>query len=172
MEPQDNSLKKVMAGIPMSRDASQQGRAEKKQEMLDLLVFSLATSENFGVFVEHVEEVLSVPTIYPLPGVPDYILGVINWHLEIIAVLDLKTMFGLTDAVQGNRPRLLICRLEDMVIGFQVQRVVDVAAIPSHMVQEIPSEMRGEFLQGYIRAGELIALVNLEKLIKQAMKGI
>lgn len=60
------------------------------------LTFILA-GDSFGIPVLKVREIIRHTTIRAVPGMPDYVCGVINLRGKIIPVLDLRLRFGLPD---------------------------------------------------------------------------
>ena len=69
-------------------------------EPLELLVFSLA-GERYAVDTAHVQDVVPLREITPLPCTPSFVLGVVNHRGRILPVLDFRRLFGLAGAL-GN----------------------------------------------------------------------
>lgn len=55
-----------------------------------LLVVFQAGAERFGLDVSRVREVLSVPTLRPLPAAPEYMAGLFDYHGTLVPVIDLS----------------------------------------------------------------------------------
>ncbi|MBN2887372.1 MAG: chemotaxis protein CheW, partial [Chromatiaceae bacterium] len=53
------------------------------------VTFSLA-DETYAIDVLQVQEVLKLTEIAPVPGVPDYILGIINLRGDVVTVIDAR----------------------------------------------------------------------------------
>jgi chemotaxis signal transduction protein len=64
----------------------------------------------FGVGLARVLEVLELPRLIPLPGVPPHLLGLATWRNRSIPVIDLAHRLGLPPAAVGPRSRLLVLR--------------------------------------------------------------
>ena len=53
------------------------------------------SQEKYGINVMQVQEVLRVTEIAPVPGAPDYVLGIINLRGNVVTVIDTRQRFGL-----------------------------------------------------------------------------
>lgn len=94
-------------------------------EVRQWVTFQL-NSQDYGMPVEAVQEVLRVPEIAPVPGAPDYMLGVMNLRGNIVAVIDGRHRFGMAPAAVGERGRVIVLRLDECICGVEVDCVTDV----------------------------------------------
>ncbi len=70
-------------------------RKEKSNdEVLQWVTFQLE-EETYGINVMQVREVLRYTEIAPVPGAPDYVLGIINLRGNVVTVIDTRSRFGL-----------------------------------------------------------------------------
>ena len=81
-------------------------------------------------------------SIYPIPCVPSYLLGVINLRSDIISVLDLCDYFGLPTSEIDDVTRIMVVdpalgKNEEgqLVVGFLVDKVVDIQPISLSEIQ-------------------------------------
>ncbi len=167
-------LKKSLESISGIKTYGLDGEKMPKEEM-DMLIFQ-ASSENFAIPVKEVEEVLPPSKWHFLPGLPSYILGVINWRMEIITILSLEKLLKIPSSrLDKKRSRLIVLKVEDMVIALEVPKVVDVLTFTKESIQNIPADIQsqpqGKFFLGYVKVeNRLIILLDLPKLIKQSME--
>lgn len=95
----------------------------------ELLIFKLGhdpstnTSELFGINVFKVREALVMPTITPMPGAPQHVMGVANIRGQIIPVIDLPAVVGCTPSGHNI---LLVTEYERSVQGFAVEEVEEI----------------------------------------------
>ena len=68
--------------------------APKASEVLEIATFALA-NEHYGVETRYVREVVRLADYTPLPGAPAFLVGVLNLRGEILALIDLRTFFGV-----------------------------------------------------------------------------
>lgn len=100
-----------------------------------LVVFALAR-QRYGLALTAVERVLPMVAVSPLPGCPAAVLGAINVHGEIVAVVDLRQCFGLPAGEYGPGARLLLARTPQRVVGLPVDEVVGMVELPEDAVVE------------------------------------
>jgi len=65
-----------------------------EDEVLQWVTFQLE-NETYGINVMQVQEVLRYTEIAPVPGAPDYVLGIINLRGNVVTVIDTRSRFGL-----------------------------------------------------------------------------
>ncbi|TOM63208.1 chemotaxis protein CheW, partial [Vibrio parahaemolyticus] len=65
-------------------------------EVLQWVTFQLE-EETYGINVMQVREVLRYTEIAPVPGAPDYVLGIINLRGNVVTVIDTRSRFGLME---------------------------------------------------------------------------
>ncbi len=66
-------------------------RKEKSNdEVLQWVTFQLE-EETYGINVMQVREVLRYTEIAPVPGAPDYVLGIINLRGNVVTVIDTRS---------------------------------------------------------------------------------
>lgn len=66
---------------------------QSRGELSQWVTFSLA-DETYGINVMQVQEVLKMTEIAPVPGAPDYVLGIINLRGNVVTVVDTRKRFG------------------------------------------------------------------------------
>ncbi len=139
-----------------------------EDEVLQWVTFQL-DKETYGINVMQVQEVLRYTEIAPVPGAPDYVLGIINLRGNVVTVIDTRSRFGLPSAEVSDNSRIVIIEAEKQVIGIMVDSVAEVVYLRSTEIDAAPSvgtEESAKFIQGVSnRGGELLILVDLNKLL-------
>lgn len=153
----------------MSNKISQ--TADKNQaadQVLQWVTFRLQ-EETYGINVMQVQEVLRYSEIAPVPGSPDYVLGIINLRGNVVTVIDTRARFGLPPAEVTDNTRVVIIEAEKQVIGILVDSVAEVVYLKQSEVDVAPNvgtDESARFIQGVAnREGELLILVDLNKLL-------
>ena len=153
----------------MSNKVSQS--ADKKQvvdEVLQWVTFRLQ-EETYGINVMQVQEVLRYSEIAPVPGSPEYVLGIINLRGNVVTVIDTRARFGLPPAEVTDNTRVVIIEAEKQVIGILVDSVAEVVYLKQSEVDSAPNvgtDESARFIQGVAnRDGELLILVDLNKML-------
>lgn len=120
-------------------------------------------------------------TIFSLPGVPEYIVGVINLRGEIISVINLKVFFSLPNENQGEITKIIIVECADMRVGFLVDSVHGIADFPLSDIQSSMStieKIKSDYLDGeYFQAEDstnsnatVIGIIDIEAVLTAEME--
>ena len=141
---------------------------QSKDEVLQWVTFQLE-EETYGINVMQVREVLRYTDIAPVPGAPDYVLGIINLRGNVVTVIDTRSRFGLIEGEVTDNTRIIVIESEKQVIGILVDSVAEVVYLRSSEIDTTPSvgtEESSKFIQGVSnRDGKLLILVDLNKLL-------
>lgn len=137
-------------------------------EVLQWVTFQLE-EETYGINVMQVREVLRYTEIAPVPGAPDYVLGIINLRGNVVTVIDTRSRFGLMEGEVTDNTRIIVIESERQVIGILVDSVAEVVYLRSSEIDTTPSvgtDESAKFIQGVSnRDGKLLILVDLNKLL-------
>ncbi|GIB58251.1 purine-binding chemotaxis protein CheW [Vibrio cholerae] len=144
-------------------------RKEKSNdEVLQWVTFQLE-EETYGINVMQVREVLRYTEIAPVPGAPDYVLGIINLRGNVVTVIDTRSRFGLMQGEITDNTRIIVIESERQVIGILVDSVAEVVYLRSSEIDSTPSvgtDESSKFIQGVSnRDGKLLILVDLNKFL-------
>ncbi|ARR48753.1 TPA: chemotaxis protein CheW [Photobacterium damselae] len=141
---------------------------DNRDQVLQWVTFQLE-DETYGINVMQVREVLRYSEIAPVPGAPDYVLGIINLRGNVVTVIDTRSRFGLMPGDISDNTRIVIIEAEKQVIGILVDSVAEVVYLRSSEIDSTPSvgtEESAKFIQGVCnRDGNLLILVDLNKLL-------
>lgn len=106
-----------------------------------LLTFSLA-SEDYGISILKVKEIIGMMEITPVPRTPEFIKGVINLRGKIIPVMDLRTKFGMTEQEYDERTCIIVVEVimkgAQKLIGVVVDMVSEVVTLPNEQIEPPP----------------------------------
>lgn len=143
---------------------------KENDPVLQWVTFQLG-EETYGVNVMQVQEVLRVTEIAPVPGAPDYVLGIINLRGNVVTVLDTRKRFGMETRDSDDSSRILIIESAEQVVGILVDSVSEVVYLRASEIEPAPNvgnEESSRFIQGVCnREKELLILVELNKLLTE-----
>ncbi len=153
----------------MSQTAELEVRKDQvNDEVLQWVTFQLE-EETYGINVMQVREVLRYSEIAPVPGAPDYVLGIINLRGNVVTVIDTRSRFGLMQGEITDNTRIIVIESDSQVIGILVDSVAEVVYLRSSEIDTTPSvgtDESAKFIQGVSnRDGKLLILVDLNKLL-------
>lgn len=152
----------------MSDDRNTNPTNDNSDEVLQWVTYRLG-EETYGINVMQVQEVLRYTEIAPVPGAPDYVLGIINLRGNVVTVIDTRARFGLSSSETTDNTRIVIIESDEQVVGILVDSVAEVVYLRSSEIDSAPNvgtEESAKFIQGVSnRDGELLILVDLNKLL-------
>ena len=145
-----------------------QAQQNVEDPILQWVTFRLS-GETYGVNVMQVQEVLRYTEIAPVPGAPDYVLGIINLRGNVVTVLDTRNRFSLQDGEVTDATRIVIVEADEHVVGLLVDSVAEVVYLRQSEIENPPNaghEESARFIQGVCNKNdELLILVELEKIL-------
>lgn len=133
------------------------------QLFLEITEFRLA-SETYGIESAFVREVYPLRDFTPLPGVPAFVLGIVNVRGQILSIVDLKKFFNLPDKGLGELNKLIIIRNERMEFGILADVILGTHAVLVEAIQPAPVTVTG------IGAGYLRGVTNKQVIVLDAEK--
>jgi purine-binding chemotaxis protein CheW len=132
------------------------------------LTFFLA-SEEYGVEILKVQEIIERMPITPVPLTSKYILGVINLRGKIHPVMDLKVKFGMDQTQITEETCIIVIKTSSMMMGILVDKVSEVVNVSSDDIEDTPSfgaDVNTEYLLGVGKTGGHVRLLlDIEKVI-------
>ncbi|MEO0443774.1 MAG: chemotaxis protein CheW [Pseudomonadota bacterium] len=150
----------------MASNAAQKTTSD--DPVLQWVTFRLA-GETYGVNVMQVQEVLRYTEIAPVPGAPEYVLGIINLRGNVVTVIDTRNRFGLVSGEITDNTRIVIIEAEGHVIGILVDSVAEVVYLRQSEIETAPNvgnDESAKFIQGVCHKNEeLLILIELDKLL-------
>ena len=153
----------------MSNLTAQSGKTKEVTDLVLQWVTFKLQEETYGINVMQVQEVLRYPDIAPVPGAPDYVMGIINLRGNVVTVIDTRARFGLPPSEVTDNSRIVIIESERQVIGIMVDSVAEVVYLKQSEIDTAPNvgtDESAKFIQGVSnRDGELLILVDLNKLL-------
>ena len=123
----------------------------------------------FAADIYSVERVLRWQQPTPIPNVPDWIEGIIDYQGRVVPVISLRRRFELPVREVANDTRILVLNAGGEWIAATVDAVLEVASVDASGVQPPPALFRGiaaEYLRGIARRGErLVIFLDVERLL-------
>lgn len=96
-----------------------------EMELVDFRIFKQGQDKVYegiyGVNVSKVREIIKIPTLTELPGVPNYIEGIFDLRGMVIPVVNLAKWMQITEPESSMlKPRVIITEFSNILIGFIV----------------------------------------------------
>jgi len=130
--------------------------------MQQLVVFSLG-SEEYGLPITTVQEIIRYARPRTIPSAPPSVRGVINLRGKIIPVVDLKSRLGL-DGGDAEESKIVIVEAGDVTAGLIVDEVDEVITIDEDTLEQAPTGDVG-YISAVAKVGDrLLVLLDLEAM--------
>lgn len=121
----------------------------------------------YGIDVMKVQEITRALPITEVPLAPAFVQGLINLRGQISTAVDLRELF----AIDGTTPEgsmNVVCRVEDALFSFVVDRIGDVMEVEPEAFEPspdtVPDAIR-RFMGGVFKVpGNLLSVIEIEKL--------
>ncbi|HTB34566.1 MAG TPA: chemotaxis protein CheW [bacterium] len=157
-----------MATEALKRDESKMGADARAGKYL---TFYLNTEE-YGLGILKVQEIIGKQPITPVPRTPGYIRGVINLRGRIIPIMDLKMKFAMGDTAITDESCIIVTQTSGVMMGVLVDKVSEVLNINSADIEDTPSfgvAVDTAFLLGVGKTGDKVKLLlDIDKTISGA----
>lgn len=127
------------ATAPVTNRTVESGE-QRHTEMRHLIkyVSFMLNAERYALSAAKISEVLRYTDITPVPGSPDFILGIINLRGNVVTVVDARTMFGLERRPPARQSRIIVVEIEDFIAGVLVDQVAAVIDLDASCIDAAP----------------------------------
>lgn len=146
---------------------------EIEEKLVQLVIFQLA-ERYYAFYGKTIKEIMTVGEISYVPGMPDYIVGIVNVRGDIESVLDLKGLLRLPQSPCSKRSRILLGEISGTRSGLLVDSVEDVLEIPEEQISATDSmlaEERARYILGESAyKGNALFLLNIEKIFEKLLE--
>lgn len=135
-----------------------------------LVTFRLA-SEEYGVNIMLVQEIILIGQITQMPNVPAHVRGLINLRGHVIPVLDLRRRFGLGSTERTDESRIIVLNVKKRTIGIMVDAVDQVLRLSADQIDAGAGSMGGsgrKYVGGLVKLeNKLLILLNVEQIAQE-----
>ncbi|MDE7368109.1 MAG: chemotaxis protein CheW [Lachnospiraceae bacterium] len=145
--------------------------AELEQEEMKQYIVAKLGSEQYGIDIAYVDNIVRMQKITRVPKTQSYFLGVINLRGEIIPVMSMRSKLELEESEVTNTTRIIIIKPEQNAsLGLLVDEVREVVTLSEENVEKVAYDNGREdvnyFVTGVGKYGDtLISLINISGII-------
>ncbi len=146
---------------------------EMRQEDLSerqLVTFNLGSDE-FGVDIINVREIIRLTEVTHIPQAPSYVEGVCNLRGSILPVIDGRDRLGMPRRPSDSSTRVLVLDVGGTLTGMVVDRVSEVLRVSSTAIEAPPAviqDMDMDFLNGMVKLDDgkrIIMALNISSIV-------
>ena len=128
----------------------------------------------YALEVERIREIVNPLPIIELPREQAFVLGVADYRDEVAAVVDLRSLFGISPADMERRTKWIILSTSAMSVGVVVDSVLDVftsALSPQREVPVLGERQRDRGITSAYRfENRLVFLLDADRLVRPALE--
>lgn len=109
-------------------------------------------SQSFGIDVLNSREIVREEKITRIPESPDFVKGVIDLREEIVPIVNLKNLFGITGLKNNseNEKKIIIIKVDGVLIGLEVNKVDEIIEVALETIKDAPSITKN-YAKNYIK---------------------
>lgn len=139
-------------------------------ESNQLLTFKLG-NETYGIQISKVREILTYPTVTPIPDASQWVKGVINLRGEVAPIIDLRVRFNInSNPVYTQRTIVIAVKTQDMrMIGLVVDEVSDMENVDLDRLYPAPdmgTSIAPEYLKGlFKKEDKMIVILDIDRIL-------
>ena len=151
-----------MRATAMAKEPEQQTATSG---IIEIITFTLA-AETYGIESSFIREIYHLKEFTPLPGVPSYILGIMNVRGQILPIVNLKKFFNLPEQGLGELNKVIILQNDQMEFGILADVVLGTQAVALEDILPAPPTVTGigeKYLKGV--TNEHIVVLDAESLL-------
>lgn len=164
------------AALTISQQPSSLSRVSYGGRSHTHLKFDLAHQMPAVLPLSHVQEAITVPTqrVTPMPNMHLCLLGLINRRSQVIWVVDLAQMLGISTGLQSSQQwNLILVQTSATSLAFRVQEVRGILNITPDMIQSAPANFSSNilpYLDGCVsQASEVLLVLNAEAIAQSSL---
>jgi purine-binding chemotaxis protein CheW len=136
---------------------------DEEDGLIQLVGFGIG-SEQFGVNILSVQEIIRSTEVTAVPNSPSFVEGVINLRGDIVPVIDLRKRLALFDEDKvEQRNWILILRIGNHITGFIVDEVNTVIKVSEDSIDPPPgiviAGLENQYIQGVCEIGKTLLII-------------
>ena len=139
--------------------------AEEQGTSIDVVSFSIGSAK-FLIDTKNVLEIVKLKEYTPVPGTPDFIVGITNLRGTIVALIELRKFFALPSRGLTDLTRIIVVGRDKFEFGILAEKAEQTHSFRQSLVLDVPDNISSgtaKYLKG-VTADALLYL-NIEAII-------
>lgn len=122
-------------------------QAPRPADSIDVTTFTLG-NERYAIETRYVREIVRLSNVTPVPGTPDFVVGITNVRGEMVAVFDVRRFLGIRSDGAAGASSALILGAERAELSFIAEAVHEIASLPVADLRSYTVEPQCTFVRG------------------------
>ena len=127
----------------------------------------------YALEVSHIREIVNPMPLIELPRERPFVLGVSDYRDQVLAIVDLRRLFGLPSREATRRTKWIVLETDGKLVGVAVDVVLDVSSSLQEESLEVPVLDERHHRRGIVSAFRydhgLVFLLEADRLVEPAM---
>ncbi len=146
---------------------------DNKETVSDQYIKFVTGEQAFGIDVLSSREIVREEDITSIPESPDFVKGVIDLREEIVPIVNLEKLFNtkLSSDEKVNEKKIIIIKVENTLIGLEVDRVEEIIEIKNDEIKKAPSitkKYNKDYIQGVAsHDDELFIILDVKNIFSE-----
>ncbi len=160
--PQDEASKLIMKKRTLAiADKSNLKLASGELHAKNKYISFNLNSDFYCIALDYVKEVLKDSSITKVPGVPDFIEGIMNLRGDYITVINLKKFLDLDSSVVLEKKPVVIVKCNELKLALLIDKINELFELQE---DETPEIGEGYFSKEFLYKDTLYTILNIEKI--------
>jgi purine-binding chemotaxis protein CheW len=125
---------------------------------IEAVMFQLG-GDRYAIETKIVREIIRLTDCTPVPGAPDFVVGITNYRGQVLCVVDLRAFFRAPVTGVSHLSRVIVVGTERVEFGMLADRTDEIAQIPISDILSAPESVEGigrDYLLGITRQATII----------------
>ena len=160
--PQDEESKSIMTKRTLAiADKSSLKLASGELHAKNKYISFNLNNDSYCIALDFVKEVLKDTSITKVPGIPDFIEGIMNLRGDYITVINLKKFLGLEAGIAPDKKPVIIVKCNELKLALLIDKINELFEFMDNDLLE-PGD--GYFSNEFIYNDSLYTILNIDKI--------
>ncbi|MCD6087536.1 MAG: chemotaxis protein CheW [Candidatus Hydrothermae bacterium] len=138
----------------------------QEKDFVELLGFRLG-GQDYAIRIESVREVADLVERTRVPFSPRGFLGVMSLKGEVIPLIDLRSLFGFPDEINGTE-RVIVVKTDGEAVGFLVDNVTGIYPVSEDSINPLKDT---KYVSGELKfEGSIVRLLDHKAVLESFLK--
>lgn len=162
--PQDEASKALMAKRTHAIvDKSNMRLASGELHVKNKYISFNLNNDSYCIALDYVKEVLKDTSITNVPGIPNFIEGIMNLRGDYITVINLRNFLDLDSTVNYEKKPVIIVKYNELKLAFLIDKINELFEFQDDGVDNSGD---GYFSKEFIYNETLYTILNVEKIME------
>lgn len=162
--PQDEASKALMAKRTHAIvDKSNMRLASGELHVKNKYISFNLNNDSYCIALDYVKEVLKDASITNVPGIPNFIEGIMNLRGDYITVINLRNFLDLDSTVNYEKKPVIIVKYNELKLAFLIDKINELFEFQDDGVDNSGD---GYFSKEFIYNDTLYTILNVEKIME------